>query len=228
PSSGMVSVTGRIVPLIELGAGFHRELTGEENAYLFGAVLGLSHEELGQRLPDMFRFAELEDQRGTPLKFFSSGMQARLALAVGLLADGDVLLLDEVMGVSDMSFRAKCLAALKKLQREGKTLVFVSHERGLVSSLCSRALLLANGELVDQGPLERVLLGYQQKVALSQLEAEHETSRVDGVRLVDARMHWEPDEHGVARFSVQVVLRLEKTCSPDVIVSFRRGDTTLT
>lgn len=160
PSSGTVSVRGRLTAVIELGAGFHPELTGAENIALYAAIMGLRPRELAARFEAISAFAEIGDFIETPVKYYSSGMQARLAFAVAVCVDHEILLLDEVLSVGDEKFRQKCLDHLADYRARGGTLVLASHDLAPLRRLCSRAIWLDKGRLVMDGPLEEVAEAY--------------------------------------------------------------------
>ncbi len=161
PTEGTVRTTGRIVAVIELGATFHGDLTGMENLHLYAAALGLTRREIRQRIPEMFDFAGVESFADVPLKYYSSGMRARLAFAVALSADPDILLLDEVLAVGDASFRSKCYDRLHAFQEGGGTLVVVSHDLDSVRILCERAVWLEAGQVTKSGPIDDVVGAYE-------------------------------------------------------------------
>jgi ABC-type polysaccharide/polyol phosphate transport system ATPase subunit len=160
PTRGQITVDGRVSALIELGAGFHPDLTGRENAYLSGSILGLSRREIDERLASMIDFAELGEFIDTPVKRYSSGMYVRLGFAVAVHVDPQILLIDEVLAVGDVMFRDKCVKKVDDFRRQGKTMVIVSHDRHMLERLCDRAVLLYRGELVDEGPVAKVMDTY--------------------------------------------------------------------
>lgn len=162
PSAGQVTVRGTIAPLIELGAGFHHELTGRENILLNGLLLGLSKREILEREAKIIEFAELGDFIDSPIKQYSSGMYMRLAFAVATEVDPEILLLDEILGVGDAMFQQKCIARIQDFRKRDKTIVFVSHAIGSVQRLCSRALLLREGSLIADGPPDEVMERYNE------------------------------------------------------------------
>ncbi len=165
PSSGTVMVSGRVVPVLELGAAFQSELTGFENAELYATTLGLPRRILLQRLPSILAFAGTEEFVDVPLKYYSSGMRSRLAFAIATHVDGDTLLLDEVLAVGDEDFRVKCLARLATHRAEGGTLVVVSHDLETVRDLCTRGLWVDHGTVRADGPIADVLDAYQSVTA---------------------------------------------------------------
>ncbi len=174
PASGRVLVSGRISSLIELGAGFHPELTGRENVYLNGAILGMKRAEIARKLDDIIAFAELERFIDTPVKRYSSGMYVRLGFAVAAHVEPDILLVDEVLAVGDASFRHRCTQRMKELQRNGTTVVFVSHNMHQVRNTCDSALLLMQGQVRLKGTPDEVI-GEYERLLLGN-EAVHEAT----------------------------------------------------
>lgn len=160
PSSGVVRVEGRIGAVIELGAGFHGELTGAENVEFYASVMGLSRTELVQHRKRIVEFAELGEFIDMPVKYYSSGMQARLAFAVAVCVRPEVLLLDEVLAVGDQEFQEKCLDHLDKFKAAGGTMVVVSHDAGVLRRLCDRAVWLERGAIRREGAVDEVLDAY--------------------------------------------------------------------
>lgn len=160
PSEGDVQTFGRIAAVIELGVGFHPELTGAENVQLYAAVLGLGRREIAARLPEIFDFADIGDFIHEPVKYYSSGMHARLAFAVAVCVDPEILLLDEVLAVGDRAFRERCLTRLAEYHATGGTLITVSHDLDTVRRLCSRAVWLEAGRVRMQGEIGEVLDAY--------------------------------------------------------------------
>lgn len=161
PTEGVVETRGRIGAVIELGAGFHPELTGAENVALYASVLGLTRRQLAERFADIVAFAGVESVLHTPIKYYSSGTAARLAFAVAICVEPDVLLLDEVLAVGDEGFRERCLERLRSFHASGGTIVLVSHELAQVRRLCTRAVWLDAGRLRMDGDVETVLAAYQ-------------------------------------------------------------------
>ena len=154
PDSGTVRVRGRVAGLIEVGAGLHPDLTGRENVFLNGAILGMSEGEVRRAFDSIVAFSELEKFLDTEVRFYSSGMFLRLAFAVAVHTDPDVFLVDEILAVGDAPFRAKCVEKVQQLSAEGRTLVVVSHDLPVVQKVCTRGVLLREGRKVADGPLE--------------------------------------------------------------------------
>ncbi len=162
PTEGEVWVAGRVSPLIELGAGFHPDLTGEENVHLNASILGISMRQSHERFDDIVNFAELWDFIDTPVKRYSSGMYARLGFSVAVHSDPDILLVDEVLSVGDAAFQEKCFAKMRDFQDQGVTIVLVSHGLDLIRQFCHRALLLDRGRIVEEGSPEIIVRRYEE------------------------------------------------------------------
>ncbi|MFN2387111.1 MAG: ABC transporter ATP-binding protein [Thermoanaerobaculia bacterium] len=165
PTSGEVSVRGRLAALLELGAGFHPEISGRENVLITGLLLGLSRREIADRFQAIVRFAEIEDFLEAPVKTYSSGMAVRLGFSIAAHSDPDVLLVDEVLAVGDEAFARRSLEKFSEFERAGKTLLFVSHDLALVAERCRRALWLDGGKLVADGPAAETVARYRDAVA---------------------------------------------------------------
>ena len=198
PTKGRVAVTGRIAPLISVGVGFHPELSGRENVYINGIILGLTQEEINKRFDEIVDFAEIGDFLDTPVKFYSSGMFVRLGFSVSILAEPDVLLIDEVLAVGDLAFGLKCLDRMQELRDHGTTIVLVSHNLHSIRLMCDRTLLLHEGVVRHDGDtagaisLFHDLLGEARDIEgpglrdLGAFASVDEAGRVEHARLVDA------------------------------------------
>lgn len=160
PSTGRIYARGRIAPLLELGAGFHPDLTGRENVFLNAAILGIDRPEVLRRLDEIVAFAEIEDALDTPVKFYSSGMSVRLGFAIAVNVEPEILLVDEVLAVGDEDFQTKCLVRMEGLQRDGRTIVLVTHSLRLAEHFCSRALVLDHGSTTYDGPMAGATSAY--------------------------------------------------------------------
>jgi ABC-type polysaccharide/polyol phosphate transport system ATPase subunit len=160
PTHGLVEVRGRVSALIELGAGFHPSFTGRDNVYVAGALLGIGEAEMRRRFDRIVDFADIGDFIDTPLKYYSSGMVARLGFAVSIAVESDILLLDEVLAVGDAAFQQKCLAVMDAYKRSGKTIVFVSHTLGQIEALCDHAIWLEKGQVRATGTPSDVTTAY--------------------------------------------------------------------
>ena len=160
PSSGHTAARGRLVPFIELGVGFNPELTGRENVYLNGALLGFSRSEMDARYDEIVEFAELEQSMDQKLKNYSSGMHVRIAFSVATHARADILLIDEVLAVGDAAFQRKCFEHFRRLKRDGTTIVFVTHDMNTVREFCDRAILLEDSRVVAEGDAEDIAERY--------------------------------------------------------------------
>lgn len=161
PTVGKVTITGRVAPLIELGAGFHPELTGRENAILNGIILGLKEAEVEKILPQIVEFAEIPDFMDVPLKYFSSGMYLRLAFSVAVFTNPDIILMDEILSVGDARFQKKCMKKMEEFKENDVSMILVSHSADQVRHFCERVLYLKNGELVYDGPADKGLELYE-------------------------------------------------------------------
>src|SRR5438093_1964893 len=160
PTEGYGEIRGRVGVLLEVGTGFHPELTGRENIYMNGAVLGMTRREIERRFDEIVAFSEIDKFIDTPAKYYSSGMYIRLAFAVAAHLEPDVLIIDEVLAVGDVAFQKKCLGKMGDVAREGRTILFVRHNMAAVKSLCQRAYLLDHGGIVEAGATDDVIASY--------------------------------------------------------------------
>jgi ABC-type polysaccharide/polyol phosphate transport system ATPase subunit len=160
PDAGIVTVNGRVAPLLELGIGFHPELTGAENVQLNAALMGLSRRRTKAAYREIVEFADVGEFIREPLRAYSVGMKLRLAFAVAVHCDPEVLLVDEVLVVGDLSFQAKCMEKIREFQRQGKTLLCVSHAPEMLKTVCDRAIWLEHGKLIRAGPIVEILDAY--------------------------------------------------------------------
>jgi ABC-2 type transport system ATP-binding protein len=170
PDAGSIHTEGKISALLELGAGFHPELSGRDNVYLNGAILGLSRKQLNARFDDIVGFAGLEHFIDTPVKNYSSGMYVRLGFSVAINVDPDILLVDEVLAVGDEEFQRRCSEKFAELKHSGKTVVIVSHALGSVRNLCDEVALLEHGKLLSVGPAGEVIDGYLAEVHVDRVK----------------------------------------------------------
>ena len=173
PSEGSVTVCGRVAPLVQVGVGFHPELTGRENVYVNGTILGMTREEIDERLPAIHAFSELDTFLDTPVKFYSSGMYVRLGFSVAVAAAPDVLLVDEVLAVGDIAFQAKCYARMEAIRESGATIVVVSHNVNQIRRLCDRTLVMNSGRVIFNGDTSEAIGVYFESVG-------QRVSEVDG------------------------------------------------
>ena len=160
PNSGKITVNGKLTSLLELGAGFHPDFSGRENIYFNASIFGLTKAEIDKRLDSIIEFSELREFIDNPIRTYSSGMYMRLAFAVAINVDADILLIDEVLAVGDQHFQEKCLNKMKELKAQGKTMVFVSHSMSSVKFLCDRSIWLNNGVIRMDGKTEDVIKEY--------------------------------------------------------------------
>jgi len=199
PTTGCAKIKGRIASLLEVGTGFHPELTGRENIYLNGAILGMTKAEIAGKLDEIVAFSGCERYIDTPVKRYSSGMMVRLGFAVAAHLEPEILIVDEVLAVGDAEFQKKCIGKMQDISTGGRTVLFVSHNMGAVSALCPRVIEVADGRIVEDGPVEQVVQGYLTRGAST-----------DGSRSwsVDSA----PGESGVKLLSVRVCDSKGDTC----------------
>jgi lipopolysaccharide transport system ATP-binding protein len=197
PTTGWAEIRGRIGSLLEVGTGFHAELTGRENVFLTGSILGMKHAEIQRKFDEIVAFSEVERFLDTPLKHYSSGMQMRLAFAVAAHLEPEILLVDEVLAVGDASFQKKCMGKMKDVSRHGRTILFVSHNTTAMRALCSRALWLNDGRLREDGEIGEVIDHYQPKNAATNLESVWDDESIA------------PGDHRVRLRSVRVIPRTD-------------------
>jgi lipopolysaccharide transport system ATP-binding protein len=211
PTTGRAELYGRVASLLEVGTGFHPELTGRENIYLNGAILGMRKAEIDRRFDEIVAFAELERFLDTPVKRYSSGMYMRLAFAVASHLEPEILLVDEVLAVGDAAFQKKCLGKMGEVAREGRTVLFVSHNMTAVRSLCQRVFWFDKGEIVASGETGQVVLDYIQKGAVSTLEQLWDDPKTapgnEKIRIRSARVN--PAQQPAAEITVDSPIELE-------------------
>ena len=177
PTSGEVHVIGHVSPFLELGVGFNLELSARENVYMNGIVLGLTKKQIEKRFDSIIEFAGLEEFVDTKLKNYSSGMYARLAFSVAIQVDADIIIMDEVLAVGDLNFQEKCFSAFRRLHKEGKTIILVTHSMGYVQEFCDRAILMDKGEIKGIGTPEKIISKYEKLnrgIAEADIEEEQE------------------------------------------------------
>ena len=160
PNKGKITTNGKLTSLLELGAGFHPDFSGRENIYFNASIFGLTKKQIDERIDKIIEFSELGNYIDNPVRTYSSGMYMRLAFAVAINVDADILLVDEVLAVGDQHFQDKCIAKMKELKEEGKIMVFVTHSLGTVKDFCNRAVWLSNGEIKMDGEPDGVIEEY--------------------------------------------------------------------
>ncbi len=191
PSKGEVVTEGRISALIELGAGFHPEISGRENIFINGSILGLSKKRIEEKLEDIIKFAELEDFIDNPVKTYSSGMYMRLGFSIAINVDPDILLIDEVLAVGDASFVPKCLDKINEFKRKGKTIIFVSHDLGTVERISDKVIWIKDGKIFKQGYPKRITDAYLEYIGKKDEEkasADHQNKEAEGS--LDKEKRW--------------------------------------
>jgi lipopolysaccharide transport system ATP-binding protein len=230
PTAGRVGIKGRVASLLEVGTGFHPELTGRENIYLNGSILGMSKREIASKFDEIVAFAEVDRFLNTPVKRYSSGMYVRLAFAVAAHLQPEILVVDEVLAVGDAAFQKKCLGKMGDVAKEGRTILFVSHNMAAVQALCSRALLLEGGRLVHQGRTQDVAQRYLHSVMAAVEVPLHERRDRSGdgsVRIVSMRIQSLDPDHvlrSTSRMKITVHYQSEKSSrSASMITRATRG-----
>lgn len=225
PTTGWAEITGRVGSLLEVGTGFHPELTGRENIYLNGAILGMRRTEIRRQFDEIVAFADIERFLETPVKRYSSGMYVRLAFSVAAHLQTEVLIVDEVLGVGDAAFQRKCLGLMGDVAREGRTVLFVSHNMAVIQALCQRGIVLQHGRVVRDGPVDEAVRHY-----LRSLEAATEVDLLDRQdrrgwhRIMVSALHvgavggGAPSTGGAARFTVTLTgLQPGTTCTLTIL-----------
>jgi lipopolysaccharide transport system ATP-binding protein len=200
PTSGRAEVRGRLGSLLEVGTGFHPELTGRENIYLNGSVLGMSRREITRKFDEIVAFAEIDHFLDTPVKRYSSGMYVRLAFAVAAHLEAQILILDEVLAVGDAQFQEKCLGKVSDVARAGRTILFVSHNMQAIAMLCTRAILLRQGRICGQGNPKEVVRSYLEGQADQSATFFWEADSGPGDEVARLRSVRVLDEHGEVKF----------------------------
>jgi lipopolysaccharide transport system ATP-binding protein len=212
PSAGRVEIYGRVGSLLEVGTGFHPELSGRENIYLNGSILGMSGQEITRKFDEIVAFAEVEQFIDTPVKRYSSGMYVRLAFAVAAHLEPEILIIDEVLAVGDTAFQKKCLGKMNDVARQGRTILFVSHNTAAMLNLCCRGMLLERGKLTAEGKIEPIIRRYLEGLrtpASWDLSAHPDRQGRGGVRFTQVHFedeHGNPIEHGVSGQPVVIAL----------------------
>ncbi len=227
PTEGRVTTRGRIAALLELGAGFHPELTGRENVYLNASILGLSKRETDRHFDDIVAFAELEEFIDNQVKHYSSGMFVRLGFAVAVHVDPEILLIDEVLAVGDEAFQRKCIDRVSEMQREGRTILFVTHAMQLVHQICEQAVLLDGGVVRSAGAVERVVRDFREIMARGRTAAADELTREVEIVQVDlldpkgeAKSMVAPGESLVVQIELKARQRVD---DPEVVVGIHNA-----
>jgi ABC-2 type transport system ATP-binding protein len=229
PTSGDLEVKGSLTPFIELGVGFNQELTGRENVYLNGALLGFSRKEMEAMYQDIVEFAELERFMDQKLKNYSSGMQVRLAFSIAIRAQSDILLIDEVLAVGDLAFQEKCYRFFDQIKASNRTVVFISHDSSAVQRFCDRVAIVDGGKLVDVGEPKKMVLKYGALVASEQYEAEEKTPKdsehqgtgevtINKVNILDRHGKSSSSVNFEEPFSIEFSYKAHREISDDVIV----------
>src|SRR2546426_922928 len=240
PTTGSVVLDGRVGSLLEVGTGFHSELTGRENVFLNGAILGMRKAEIQQKFDEIVSFAEVEEFMDTPVKHYSTGMYLRLAFAVAAHLEPEILIVDEVLAVGDASFQRKCLGKMDSVAREGRAILFVSHNLDAVQRLCTRCLHIDKGQIVRDGAVGAVIAGYRSRSDdrpgpdrwIDLTAAERQGSAVAqfaGVRFSSGRHALGDDPHsfGPLAFELRIDSDADRTVQSLAVVIRSQGGTKL-
>jgi ABC-type polysaccharide/polyol phosphate transport system ATPase subunit len=224
PTSGRVRIRGRVAALMEVGTAVHPELTGRENIWLYGQILGMSRADIRRRFDDIVDFSDLQRAVDTPVKFFSSGMQLRLGFSIAVHLDPDIFVVDEALAVGDASFQVKCIERMTQLVQEGHTLLFVSHSLPVVRDVCSRGLLLDHGKVADVGPIDRVVDRYLDQVQTG-LDMQPRAGDLIQVRTAKVRRLGPGVEELVTDAPVEIELGLHASETvEDAVIGLALGD----
>lgn len=202
PTRGRITLSGRVSSLLEVGTGFHPELSGRENIYLNGAILGMSRREIAEKFDEIVAFAEVERFLDTPVKRYSSGMYVRLAFAVAAHLEPEILIVDEVLAVGDLEFQKKCLGKMSEFSRTGRTVIFVSHDLNAVLRLCPTSILLKSGQLLAMGPSAGVVESYK-KQGRQDIQRRQFGNDDFAVELEQAAVNIQ-DEHVVLNYGIRI------------------------
>lgn len=210
PTSGTIEVNGRLSALIEVGAGFHTDLTGRENIFLNGVILGMSRAEVRAKFDEIVEFSGLEDFIDTPVKRYSSGMYARLGFSVAAHLDPAILIIDEVLSVGDQAFQTKSINKMRSILSSGVTVIFVSHNLRAVADLCDRALLLRKGEILEDGPTSKIIHSYMEQIKTARRHGPDQQLVIDDVRVFgsDGKQRYDFESGETSR--VQVTMKALK------------------
>ncbi len=230
PTTGEARINGRLGALLEVGTGFHQELTGRENTFLYGSILGMSRKEVEAKFDAIVDFAEIGDFIDTPVKRYSSGMYVRLAFAVAAHLDPDILLLDEVLAVGDFAFQRKCMNFARSLEKKGSTILFVSHNMFSIKTMCERVIYLRKGKVVYDGPTDEGLRLYENDSRLKSAAWFDDDSVKGAITITDVKlMDDQGRESGMFEFGQRMRVRFEyettrEIVQPDFRIGINRAD----
>jgi lipopolysaccharide transport system ATP-binding protein len=230
PTEGTGRVYGRLGALLEVGTGFHQELTGRENVFLYGSILGMTREEIARKFDAIVEFSEIADFIDTPVKRYSSGMYVRLAFSVAAHLDPDILLLDEVLAVGDFTFQRKCIDFAHELERKGATILFVSHNMFSIKSMCQRVIYLKRGEIVFDGPTDEGLKLFETDCRLAVAPWFHPEPDMPVIDITDIELCGEDGEHKqMFEFGERMTIRIRYDAKdpikdPDIRIGINRSD----
>jgi len=230
PTTGECTIRGRLGALLEVGTGFHQELTGRENMYLYGSILGMTRQEVNQKFDAIVDFSEIGEFIDTPVKRYSSGMYVRLAFAVAAHLDPEILLLDEVLAVGDFAFQRKCMNFARQLEQKGSTILFVSHNMFSIKTMCERVIYLKKGRIVYDGPTDDGLKLYEGDSKLSATPWFSDAAKNPAITITEVKLLNEAGhEAGVFDFGERMTIRIgyhafQRVERPDFRVGINRSD----
>jgi lipopolysaccharide transport system ATP-binding protein len=224
PTEGRATIRGRVGSLLEVGTGFHPELTGRENVYLNGAVLGMKKREIDRKFDEIVEFAEVRPFIDTPLKRYSSGMQVRLAFSVAAHLEPEILLVDEVLAVGDLDFQKKCLGKMGEVTKGGRTVLFVSHNMGSIANLCERTILLDAGKVVEDGETSEVISKYLSAVTSQGCERDFDAdnnkeAQIRRIAVMDKRLNLKNQFDVFEQVVIEVEYEIKKEMTGIVIIA---------
>ena len=226
PTKGSIGVNGTLTPFIELGIGFNPELTGRENVYLNGAILGLTHKEVEAKYQEIVDFAEIEKFMDQKLKNYSSGMQVRLAFSIAIQAHNDILLIDEILAVGDASFQRKCFEVFRQIKKSGKTVIFVTHDMGAVQEFCDRAMMIQDSHVVGIGEPREIAMRYEQanapNAALNEEATRLTRPKDPAIKIADLELmaNGKPAKHFSIKDDITAEVTLEVQRTQAIQVNF--------
>src|SRR3989344_5258565 len=234
PTHGQITVNGTLTPFIELGIGFNPELTGRENVFLNGAILGLTRKEIIQKYQEIVDFAELEKFMDQRIKNYSSGMQVRLAFSIAMQAHNDILLIDEVLAVGDASFQRKCFEKFRQIKKSGKTIIFVTHDMGAVQEFCDRAMMIQDSRVISVGEPRGIALRYELANARNSASDEETTQLIrpqsPAIKIADLKLL--ANSKQTRRFSIkddidaEITLDVRQPTATQINMYFLKADGT--
>lgn len=217
PTSGKAILHGRVGSLLEVGTGFHSELSGRENIFLNGAILGMKRNEIAKRFDEIIDFAEIEEFLDTPVKHYSSGMYMRLAFAVAAHLETEILIVDEVLAVGDAEFQKKCLGKMQDIRNKGRTVLFVTHDMSAITRICERAITINKGEIIDEGPSIEVVRNYLDSAWRIEMEREYDQQTAPQSKFVRLKKVRVVNQRGETSGSLEITEKIGIEATYDIL-----------